>query len=110
MVKSKKKRPPEPYWNKLVSVYFEFCRSRFNDEPSFDGSAPRDMKNILIYLRTRAEAKDIEWTEEIAATRWKSFIEYAFTNRWLAENWLLSNINRQKDAIVFNSSKQQSNG
>lgn len=106
----KKKRSAEPYWSDMVGVYFDFCRNRFNDIPSFDGSAPRDMKTIIAALRVRAEAKQIEWTHEVATTRWRSFLEYAFTDRWLAENWLLSNINRQKDKIFFNTSKQQSNG
>ena len=108
----KAKRPAEPYWSDMVGVYFDFCRNRFNDVPTFDGSAPRDMKTIIAALRVRAEAANVEWTHETATTRWRSFLEYAFCDRWLAENWLLQNINRQKDKIFFNIAKQkkQSNG
>lgn len=110
MAKAKKeKKPPEPYWNDLVSVYFEFCRTKFTEAPSFDGSAPRDMKAIIESLRKRAEIKNIEWTQELALSRFKTFLEYAFSDWWLSENWLLSNINRQKDRFFFKISQNRGN-
>lgn len=107
--KVKTKVPAEPYWSDMVGVYFDFCRDRFNDVPSFDGSSPKDFKAILTALRLRAESIPIEWTHETATTRLRSFLEHAFTDRWLSENWLLSNLNRQKDKIFFNTAKQRRN-
>src|ERR1700749_3837750 len=105
--KVSKKSPAEPYWSDMVGVYFDFCRDRFNDVPSFDGSSPKDFKAILTSLRTRAESIPIEWTHETATTRLRSFLEYAFMDRWLSNNWILSNLNRQKDKIFFNIAKQK---
>lgn len=108
----RKKVPPEPYWNDLVSVYFDFCRTHLGDEPSFDGSAPRDMKAIIKTLHDRATTSGIEWTLKVAQSRFHNFLTFAFQDSWLAKNWLLSNINRQKDKIFYNiraAVKKQSN-
>lgn len=96
------KKEPEPFWNELVKVYFDFCREKFNENPSFDGSAPRDMKAIIKSLHERADKSNIEWTLPVAQFRFYNFLEFAYQDYWLSKNWLLSNINRQKDKIFFN--------
>lgn len=106
MAKSKKeKKPPEPFWDEQIGIFFEFTKRNFHEPPSFDGSAPRDLKNILTALRKRAEDKGIEWTYEVATTRFRLFLEWAYKNQWLKEHWLLLNINRQKDVLFFDMAK-----
>jgi hypothetical protein len=106
MVKEKKpkkeKAAPEPFWNELVEVYFNFCREKFHEPPSFDGSAPRDLKAIIKTLHDRAIKSNIEWTLPVAQFRFNNFLEFAYQDKWLKDNFLLSNINRQKDKIFFN--------
>lgn len=110
MAKAKKeKKQPEPYWNDQVGIFFDFTKSKFHESPSFDNSAPRNLKNILISLRKRAEEKGIEWTYEVATSRFRLFLEHAYQNRWLADNWLLQNIDRQKDTIFFSITRQYLN-
>ena len=103
---AKTKQQPEPYWNELVEVYFTFCQRKFNEKPSFDGSSPRDLKNIIRSLKKRAMDAGVEWTYGVAATRLNKFLESAYSDQWLQNNFLLSNINRQKDKIFFNTSRQ----
>jgi hypothetical protein len=98
----KEKKPPEPFFKEMVELWFAYCREKFNEEPSFTGSAPRDLKIILIALRERAEKSNIEWSLQIAQLRMKNFLDFARGEKWLREHWLLSNINRQKDTIFFN--------
>lgn len=100
--KAKEKSTPELYWNELVSVYFDFCREKFNEDPSFDGSSPRDMKSIVKSLRERAEKNNIEWTLDTAKFRFHKFLDFSFQDSWLSKNFLLFNINRQKDKIFYN--------
>ena len=107
--KVKEKPAPELYWNELVSVYFNFCREKFNEDPSFDGSSPRDMKSIVKSLRERAEKNNVEWNLVIAKNRFHSFLEFSFHDNWLSQNFLLSNINRQKQKIFFNIRAQKIN-
>lgn len=104
--KVKEKKAPELYWNELVGVYFDFTKQKFHDVPSFDGSAPRDLKTIIQTLRKRAEDKGVEWTHEVATTRFRHFLEWAFMDKWLSQNWLLQNINRQKDKIFFSITRE----
>lgn len=98
----KEKAPPEPYWNDLVKVYFDFCREHFGEEPSFEGSAPRDMKMLIKTLHERATKSNIEWTLPVAQFRFNNFLMFAYQDKWLKDNFLLSNINRQKDKIFYN--------
>lgn len=107
MAKAKKeKKQPEPFWNEQVGIFFDFTKSKFHENPSFDGSSPRNLKNILTELRKRAEDKKVEWTYEVATTRFRMFLEHAYMDRWLSENWLLQNIDRQKDKIFFSVTRQ----
>ena len=104
MTRAKKEKKPkviEPYWNDMVQVYFEFCKAKFNEIPSFDGSAPRDLKNIIQVLRKRAEDKGVEWTLDVAKYRFNSFLDYCYADRWLKDHFILSVLNRQKDVILF---------
>lgn len=97
----KKVKEVEPFFKELVETYFSFCRDKLNEEPSFDGSSPRDLKAIVKTLRDRAEKSGYEWTVGTARFRFNNFLEFAFKDKWLSENWLLFNINRQKDKIFF---------
>lgn len=107
--KKKEKPPPEPYWNQMVDVFFSFCKDKFGDAPTFDGSAPRDLKQILITLRQRAEIKGVDWTEEAAKFRFVEFLKVAYSDSWLSQNFILFNINRQKDRLFFKQ-KNNNNG
>jgi hypothetical protein len=106
--KKNAKQPPEPFWQEIVAEYFRFCKEKFHDIPSFDGSSPRDLKSIVSILRKRCESAGEEWTYEAATGRFRHFLEYAYgSSPWLRDNWLLSNLNRQKDSIFFNKSKNE---
>lgn len=98
----KERKPHEPFWNEMVEIWFAFCRDKFDESPSFDGSAPRDLKSIIVSLHERAEKSGVEWTLIVAKTRLHNFLNFAWQNNWLSQHWILSNINRQKDSIFFN--------
>lgn len=106
--KKKQSRAAEPFWNDMVSIFFKFCKEKFDAVPTFDHSQPRDLKSIIIALRKRCEDSGREWDFETATSRFRHFLEYAHeNNQWLRNNWLLSNLDRQKDAVFFNISKQR---
>ena len=102
---AKKETTPEPFWNELVGVFFSFCRKEFNEVPTFDGSAPRDMLSIIKALKKRAETKNIAWTLDEATKRFQTFLEHANKDKFLHENFLLLNLNRFKDKVFFNAAK-----
>ena len=102
--KLKKEKNPEPFWNDLVELYFSFCEEKFNDRPTFDGSSPRDLNQIIVSIRKRAELKNIDWNIESAKKRVRAFFDLAFQDDFLSKNFILSSINRQKDKIFFKAS------
>lgn len=98
------------HWQQLVETFFSFYEKKFDGEkPSFDGSAPRDLKSIAEVLEKRAQAANVEWTEENAIIRLNLFLDAAYKVDWLRDNFLLFNLNRQKDKI-FLTIKRISNG
>lgn len=106
MAKAKRVKEVELYWPEMVEIWFKICRDEFRDKPTFTGSAPRDLKEIVKALRERTQSIEIEWTLTVAQQRLYNFFKFAYdTNTWLQKNWLLLNINRQKDAIFFNLRK-----
>jgi hypothetical protein len=105
--KTKKVKIPEPFWNELVSLYFSFCSHHFQDIPSFDGSQPRDLKNIVVAMRKRATHAKMEWTELLARRMLNVFLKFAYQDKWLRENFIPFNLNRQKDKIFFQIKQQQ---
>jgi hypothetical protein len=89
------------HWQLCVSLFFEFYQQNFSGEkPSFDGSAPRNLKNIVLALKKRAEDKSIEWTKEVAQERLLKFLEYAYNHDdWTRKNFMPHILDRKKDAI-----------
>lgn len=43
----KRVKEVEPYWSEMVEIWFKICRDKFGDTPTFDNSAPRDLKAIV---------------------------------------------------------------
>lgn len=103
----KKESIPEPHFKSLVETYFRFCEKKFNVPPSFDGSIPRDFKNLIVSLRKRSESNNFEWNEYCANQTLSHFLEVAISDPWLAQNFLMRTLFTQKDKIFF---KIASNG
>lgn len=107
MAKEKVEKKPVQHWKVLVDIFFVFCEKKFCEKPSFDGSAPRELKAIVLELEKRARFNSTEWTEELAGKMLNSFLEFAYMDKWLRQNFVLSNINRQKDKIFFAIKQKQ---
>lgn len=107
--KKKKEEPPFEHWQFLVKTFFDFCEKKFGEKPSFDGSAPRDLKAIAIVLKKRAESDNVVWTQQNAVSRLEGFLIGAYKDPWLKDNFILSTLNKFKDKVFFNKS-QAKNG
>lgn len=110
MPKEKKtQKEKTEFFTEMISVYFRFYENNFGLKPSFDGSAPRDLKMIVEAMKSRSLENGVEWTLQIAEAMLNKFLEYAIKEVWLKENFFLFNLNRQKDKIFFKI-KSQNNG
>lgn len=105
--KKKKEEPPFEYWQVLVKTFFDFCEKYYKQKPSFDGSAPRDLKAIAVILKKRATEESVAWTKEQAAIRLQGFLIGAYKDVWLHDNFVLSNLNKFKDKVFFNKEKNK---
>lgn len=106
MSKGKKEvKQPQEHWQILVKTFFDFCEEKFGEKPSFDGSSPRDLTGIVESLKKRAVESQVIWTCDVAVLRFKSFLGYAYEDRWLRDNFILFNLNRHKDKVFFSIRK-----
>lgn len=96
---TKTKRPKEPYYKQSVEIWFNFYEEHFFEKPTFDTSAPRDLKLIMESLRKRAEAQGKEWTEQLSKERLLGFLNYAYSDPWIRNHFTLRILNSQKDPI-----------
>ena len=84
----KKEKKTTEFFNELVSIYFQFFEKKFGLRPSFDGSAPRDLKCIIEAMKKRSEEKNVEWTLGIASSMLETFLKFCFNDPWLSENFI----------------------
>ncbi len=99
MATTKTKQPKEPFYKEAVEIWFNFYEDKFFEKPTFDTSAPRDLKLIMESLRKRAETQGREWTAELATQRIKGFFNYAYSDQWIRNHFTLRILNSQKDPI-----------
>lgn len=97
----KKEKIVTAFYNESVSTFFQFFEKKFGFRPSFDGSAPRDLKNILDAMKQKTEDKSISWTRELSQQMLLAFLEMGYNDPWIKENYFLFNLNRQKDKLFF---------
>lgn len=97
----KEKKEPTAYFSVLVGTWLDFYEATFGLRPSFDGSAPRDLKCIMDAMKQRSEAHSVSWTEDLAKAMLNKFLEFAVKEKWLYDNFFLFNLNRQKDKIFL---------
>jgi hypothetical protein len=57
-------------------------------------------------MKKRSEERQVEWTYEIASAMLEKFLEFCYMDNWLRDNFLLSNLNRQKDKIFIKIKSQ----
>jgi hypothetical protein len=92
----------EPYWDKLVKVWFDFGKDKFGIAPSFERDDPKIFKRIIGRLKKRAEQQKVEWTEVTGPERLKYFLNSAFADEWISKNFLMSNLEKQFDKVIQN--------
>ena len=97
------------WWRQLVSVWFsvygELVVPPEGEEkavPCFDTVESMQMKIILRELKSRAEKKEIEWTEIEAKKRWEAFLRKAWEDDFISRNFMLRIISNNKTKIFNN--------
>lgn len=93
------------YWKKIVQAWYDFFSSKFSNKPTFDAISQKSLKLIVQNLKQRTEEAGIIWSEENAVATLNKFLELAYSDSWLKNNFQLKNLNSQFDKII-NLNKQ----
>lgn len=96
------KKESTPHWELLVETWFTYYESKKGIEPTFEGAQTKALKAILENLQKRSEARNFEWNEIKAKETFSTFLEYAYKDTWLSNNFILTNINSKFDTIIAN--------
>lgn len=91
------------YWQALVEVWFDFNNTHFKIKPSFKGQDTKALKLLVENLERRAAENNHEWTEEYAKSVLNAFLTHSLKDKWLKENFLLPNLEKQFDKILKNA-------
>lgn len=103
----KNEEPPEPFWDLLVKTWFDFGIEKFHVTPSFQGQDPKIFKRIIHRLKKRAAEKKVDWNQDTGPARLKIFLEMAYSDKWISENFLLSNLEKQFDKVIQNQASKK---
>lgn len=114
ITKKKDKPTPEKFWQKLVDVYFQFYKEHFRDQDGFMltpdwskekvGMEAKGLKGVITTLRTIAEEKNIDWTEEYAVSDLQKFLEKAYYIPFLQKSFLCCLLNKCKNEVIRSDS------
>lgn len=88
------------HWKKLVEVWFVFYKEKFSVDPTFNGSSSKSLKSIVETIEKVAIKGGKEWTEDFATAGFKHFLMLAYSDDWLRQNFLLTNLYSKFDSIV----------
>lgn len=96
----KKEKTEILHWKKLVETWFSYYKNQFLIEPTFNGVAAKNLKEIIHRLEKMPRPQEKEWTEEYCIRVFSKFLEKANTDSWLQKNFLLTNLCNQFDKIA----------
>ena len=111
----KKNVEEEPFWEHMISVWFDFNVQLFlkknqgadpkAGEPSWEEVHKRALRRIVKRLRMRSIYQRIEWQVDVAIEKLRAFLTAAAADRWLYDNFILSNLEKQFDKIILNNTQ-----
>lgn len=105
------KKETFPHWNSLVEVWFNRYETHVGVKPTFNPAAAKSLKDICSKLRKLYKEKNgIDWPEVKALASLNKFIDNALADQWLANNFLLTNLNSQFDKILNQNGKSNNTG
>lgn len=105
------KKETFPYWNSLVEVWFNRYETHVGSKPTFNPTAAKNLKDICTKLRKLYKDKNgNDWPAEVKAlVSLNKFIDNALADQWLANNFLLTNLNSQFDKILNQNGTKPTN-
>jgi len=91
----------------LQTNFFDFFKSKYNQSYQFNGQDGKQLKNLIARLKNAIKnKKNEEPTEEDMQNGFKHLLNIAFNDKWLNQNFSISNINSKFNDILTKNGKQ----
>lgn len=98
--------PETEIYKKLVFVWFELYPQLFGFKPTFNALDGSKIKSIEKKLKSKCEEFQQEWTGESAEDLFRQFLDVAYSDKWLKDNFQLQILDSKFDIIIAKSMKQ----
>jgi transcriptional accessory protein Tex/SPT6 len=94
------------HWQDIVDFWFTFYKSKKKFEPTLLPRDTKALKGIVKTLKAKAESTtQIEWDKTYCLRVFEHFLNLAYTDNWLSENFLLPNLYSKIDSIISKNGK-----
>lgn len=95
------------FWKELVDIWFVVYENTTGSKPTFPAAQAKNLKNIVLQLeKVYKEFNQVEsWTEDQAKMTLNHFLKKALADKWIRDNFLLTNIWSKFDVILNQSKK-----
>jgi hypothetical protein len=101
IVKEYEKQNTTEHWKELVDFWFDFYTERKGYQPTFAPKDSKALKEIIKNLKLKANEKGFtDWNKDYCLKVFNHFLNLAYSEQWLSENFLLSNLNSKFDSII----------
>jgi len=85
------------YWKTLTQAWFDFFNEKFRTNPTFEIEEGGALKKIARRLKAKSKEENLIWTEERANEKFKNFLNEAYSDAYMRDNFLLPQIARRFD-------------
>lgn len=106
IVKEYEKQQKTEHWKDIVDTWFNFYTSKKGYQPTFMARDSKALKEVIKNLKAKAKEKGFEdWDKDYCLRVFNHFLNLAYSDNWLSENFLLSNLLSKFDKIISTNGK-----
>lgn len=95
------------FWEPMKIKYSDFYKGKFELKPDFNSSEGKSLIGVLEKIKETADEKKVAWTKENAARYLERFLELAYEDKWVKDNFTLANIKKQFQILRDNGRAKQ---
>jgi len=101
IVKEYEKQQKTEHWKEIVDAWFDFYTSKKDYQPTFTPRDSKALKEVIKNLKVKASEKGfLDWDKDYCLRVFNHFLNLAYSDNWLSENFLLPNLYSKFDSII----------
>ena len=108
IVKEYEKQQKTEHWKEIVDGWFDFYTSKKGYQPTFTPRDSKALKEVIKNLKVKAIEKGfLDWDKDYCLRVFNHFLNLAYSDNWLSENFLLPNLYSKFDSIITKANGKQ---